>query len=200
MFARGRVMRANRKLWRQAETFADLCDLRARQLDGEVSMWSGYADANAEEASDLIPVLAHANRAGFLTGGWQPGFDGPGFDGSHWQQRAAVTGLVGDEQLLHALGRVAEAHRLTLLVRDVESHGALAGVTATRIDGAPYTTFGVRLSHRQLRHIWRGVSRPALDEICDAWQVTLVDPEWGSGDRLWTALDEAIGLHAKETA
>jgi hypothetical protein len=200
MWARWRKVRADRRRWAAARSLPELCELMARWLEGGLSMWPGYDDGADEETVDLIPVLARANRAGFLTDQSQPGCDGPGFDGSRWEQRAAVSGLVGDEELLYALGRVAEAHRLTLLVRDVESRGLLAGVTATRVDGAPYTTFGVRLSRRQLRHIWRGVSRPALAEICDAWQVTLVDPEWGSGDRLWSALDEAIGLRAKEAA
>lgn len=201
MFGRWRKVRADRKLWWQASTLAELGQLMARWLEGNLTVWPGYAVAGPdEETADLIPVLARANRAGFLTDQSQPGSDGPGFDGARWEQRAAVSGLVGDEELLYTLGRVAEAHRLTLLVRDVESHGLLTGVTATRVDGVPYTTFGVRISRRQLRHIWRGVSRPALAEICDAWQVTLVDPEWGSGDRLWRALDEAIGLYVKETA
>lgn len=194
MAARWRRSRADRRLWRQAGSLPDLCELMARWLEGELSMWPGYADWPDGETAALIPVLARANRAGFLTDQSQPGCDGPGFDGSRWEQRAAVSGLIGDEELLYAIGRVAEARRLTLLVRDVHGHGRLPGMTATRVDGEPYTTFGTRLSRRQLRHIWRGVSRPALDDICAAWQVTLVDPQWGSGDRLWTALDEAIAL------
>ncbi|MGW6531438.1 DUF6919 domain-containing protein [Streptomyces venezuelae] len=190
-----RKVRADRRLWAAAQSLPELGELMARWLEGELSMWPGYDDGAAEETAALIPVLARVNRAGFLTDTSQPGFDGPGFDGARWEQRAALSGLVSDYELLSALGHAAETLRLTLLVRDVESHGLLAGVTATRVDGAPYTTFGARLSRRQLRHLWRGVSRPALNEICDAWQVTLVDPEWGSGDRLWTALHEAISLH-----
>lgn len=196
MWARGRKVRADRKLRRQADSFADLCDLKARQLDCEVSMWSGYTDATVEETANPTPVLAHANRAGFLTGGWQPGFDGPDSDGSHRQQRATVSGLVGDERLLHALGRVAEAYRLKVDVRTVGEASRRPGVTVTRVDGEPYTVFGGRLSRRVLRRTWRGVRRTVLAEIYTATQVTLVDPEWGSSDRLWMALDEAIGLHA----
>lgn len=196
MWARWRKTRADRKLWRQAGSLPELCELMARWLEGELSMWPGYEDGAAEETADLIPVLARANRAGFLTDQSQPACDGPGFDGARWEQRAAVSGLVADDGMLFALGRVAEAHRLTILVRAADDQARIEGVTATRVDGEPYTVFGARLTRRQLRHIWRGVSRQALDDITDAMQVTLVDPEYGRNDRLWTALDEAIGLLA----
>lgn len=196
MWARWRKSRADRRRWAAAQSLPELCDLMARWLEGELSMWPGYDDGAAEETADLIPVLARVNRAGFLTDQSQPGLDGPGSDGARWEQRAAVSGLVGDEELLYALGRVAEAHRLTLLVRTVDENSQRPGVTCTRVDGQPYTVFGDRLTRRVLRHIWQGVSRPAFNEIADAMQVTLVDPEWGSGDRLWSALDEAIALVA----
>lgn len=194
MWARWRRSRADRRLWRQAQTLPELCDLMARWLEGELSMWPGYDDDADEETAALIPVLARANRAGFLTDQSQPGFDGPGFDGRRWEQRAAVSGLVGDDEVLFALARVAESHRLTILVRTADEKSERPGVTCTRVDGEPYTVFGSRLSRRDLRHIWRGVSRNALDEITGALQVTLVDPEFGRNDWLWTALDEALNL------
>lgn len=195
MFAGWRKVRADRKLWRQAETLADLGGLMGRWLEGELTVWPGYAVAGPdEETRDLVPVLARANRTGFLTDQSQPGFDGPGFDGTRWQQRAAVSGLVAEEELLFALARVAEAHRLTILVRTTDERSSRPAVTVTKVDGEAYTGFGARLSRRQLRHLWRGVSRPALDEIAAAWQVTLVDPHYGPDDRLWAALDEAINV------
>lgn len=195
LFARQRKIRADRKLWRQADTLPELCDLMARWVEGELSMWPGYGDGADEETTYLIPVLARANRAGFLTDQSQPGCDGPGFDGRRWIQRAAVSGLVADDQLLFALARVAEAQRLTILVRTPDDDGRIPGVTATRVDGEAYTTFGARLSRRDLRNIWRWVSRDALDEITGALQVTLIDPEFGRNDRLWAALDAAIDMH-----
>jgi len=193
MFGRWRKMRADRKLWRQAASLPELCELMARWLEGELSMWPGYADGAADETADLVPVLARANRAGLLTDQSQPGVDGPGFDGARWQQRAAVSGLVADEQVLYALARVAEAHRLTILVRSADDTSERPGVTCTRVDGESSTVFGRQLSRRDLRLIWRTVSWKALGEIEGAWQVTLVDPEFGRNDRLWPALDEVIG-------
>jgi hypothetical protein len=194
MFARWRKVRADRKLWRRADSLPELCELMARWLEGDLSMWPGYDDSADEETAELIPVLARLNRAGFLTDQSQPGVNGPGFDGSHWEQRAAVSGFVADEQLLFALARVAEAHRLTILVRHPFEESQRPGVTCTRVDGEPYTVFGRRLSRRDLRHIWRDVNWAAFADIADAAQVTLIDPLYGRDDRLWTALDEALEL------
>lgn len=196
MFGGWRKTRADRRRWAAAQSLPELAGLMARWLEGELSMWPGYGDGAAEETAELIPVLARVNRAGFLTDQSQPACDGPGFDGRRWEQRAAVSGLVADDDLLFALARVAESHRLTILVRAADDQARIKGVTATRVDGEPYTTFGCRLTRRMLRDIWWGVSRRALDDIADAMQVTLVDPEYGRNDRLWTALDEAIGLIA----
>ena len=197
MFARWRKMRADRKLWRQAGSLPELCSLMARWLEGELSMWPGYDDGAAEETAGLIPVLARANRAGFLTDQSQPGFDGIGFDGLRWQQWAAVSGLVGDELLLSRIREAGEAAGLIVLIAHPWLLPQGQGYTATLRGGQPYTEFGAYLSPQILRQVWRGVSRQAMAEIADAWQVTVIDPEFGPGDRLWAALDEAIGLHAK---
>ncbi|MCX5253598.1 hypothetical protein OOK27_05345 [Streptomyces canus] len=176
---------------------ADLGELMAGWLEGDLTVWPGYAVSGPDdETAGLIPVLARVNRAGFVTDQSQPGCDGPGHDGARWEQRAAVSGLVADQGLMLALARVAEAHRLTILVRGVDDQTWIDGVTATRVGGEDYTSFGARLTHRDLRHIWRGVSGTALDAIAEALQVTLIDPEYGRNDRLWTALDEALDLAA----
>ncbi|MFJ9012311.1 DUF6919 domain-containing protein [Streptomyces canus] len=194
MFGRWRKVRADRKLWRQAGSLAELGGLMARWLEGDLSVWPGYAVAGPdEETADLVPVLARLNRAGFVTDQSQPGCDEYGIYG-HWKQRAAVSGLVGDEQLLNALARVAEAERLTILVRTVDEASRRPGITATTVDGEAYTDFGGHLSRSDLRHIWLGTSWAALAEIEAAWQVTLIDPVYGRTDRLWPALDEALAL------
>jgi hypothetical protein len=195
MFGRWRKVRADRKLWRQAGSLAELGGLMARWLEGELSVWPGYAVAGPdEETTDLVPVLARANRSGFVTDQSQPACDEVTPRGRHWKQRAAVSGLVGDEQLLFALARVAEAQRLTILVRTVDEASRRPGITATQVDGEAYTAFGGHLTRSDLRHMWLGTSWAALAEIESAWQVTLIDPVYGRTDRLWPALDEALQL------
>src|SRR4051812_17309496 len=145
-------------------------------------------------ATRAARVGARANRGGFVTGASPPACDGVGRGGRRWRQRAAVCGLVGDEELLNALARVAEAHRLTILVRTVDEDSRRPGITVTQVDGEAYTAFGGRLTRSELQHVWLGTSWSALAEIEAAWQVTLIDPMYGRDNRLWTALDEAIDL------
>ncbi|MGW2048597.1 DUF6919 domain-containing protein [Streptomyces sp. NPDC001858] len=196
MFTRWRRMRADRRRWAAARTLADLGGLMALWLEGELSLWPGYTPGYGpdEETADLVPVLARANRAGFVTDQSQPGCDSPGHDGRRWEQRAAVSGLVGDDRLLFALARVAEACQLTFLVRTATDSDRPA-VTVTKVDGEPYTAFGAPLTGRDLRRLWQGVSAAAIDEIGAAWQVTLADPHYGPSNRLWTALADAVDLH-----
>jgi hypothetical protein len=194
MFSNWRKKRADMKLWRQAQTLPELADLMGRWVDGELSMWPGYDDGVAEETRGLVPYLARANRAGFLTDQSQPGFDGLGFDGLRWRQRAAVSGLVGDELFLSRIRKAGEAAGLIVLIAHPWLLPQGQGYTATVRGGQPYTEFGAYLPTRDLRHIWRGVSRQAMAEIVGAWQVTLLDPEFGRNDRLWTALDAAVDV------
>jgi hypothetical protein len=197
MFARWRRVRADRRLWRQAASLDQLGELMARWLEGDLTTWPSYGvESSNEEPADLITVLARVNRAGFVTNASQPARDEVGTSGRRWRQRAAVSGLVGDEELLHALARVAEAHRLTILVRTIDEASQRPGITVTQVDGEAYTAFGGRLTRSDLRHVGLGTSWKALAEIEAAWQVTLIDPMYGRDDRLWVALDEAIGLLA----
>jgi hypothetical protein len=192
MFARWWKSRADRRLWRQAATLPELCGLMARWLEGELSMWPGYGDGAAEETADLVPVLARANRAGFLTDQSQPGCDGPGFDGARWQQRATVSGLIADERLLARIRRAGEDAGVAVLISHPRLLPQGRGVTGTLRGGQPYTEFGEYLPPRVLRQIWSGVSRPAFAAVANAWQVTVIAPDYGRNDRVWAVLDEAI--------
>ncbi|MFD4596759.1 DUF6919 domain-containing protein [Streptomyces sp. NPDC058464] len=194
MFGRWRQIRADRKQWAQAETLADLGQLMAAWLEGDMAWRAGAWPDLDPETNELVPVLARVNRAGFLTDDSQPASDETGADGRHWWQRAAVSGFVTDEQMLDALTRVADSYQLTILIREAGARFPGPRVTVTRVDGEPYTRFGGHLTPEDLRHIWQGLSEPAVAELVDAWQVTLVDPQFGRNDRLWTALNAALEL------
>ncbi|MHC3450797.1 DUF6919 domain-containing protein [Streptomyces prasinus] len=190
-----RKKRADRRRWAAAQSLPELADLMTLWVEGELSVWPGHAGGPDPETTALVPTLAAANRAGFLTDTSQPGCDGPGFDGLRWQQRAAVTGLVADEELLARIRRAGEAAGLLVLI----SHPLLLpqgrGATCTLRDGRPYTTFGEHMPAHILRHIWQGISRPAFDAVVDAWQVCLIDPDIGRNDRLWPLLDDLFATH-----
>jgi hypothetical protein len=84
--------RADRKLWAAARTLADLGELTAQWLEGRIASVPGYMPGWGPdpETAPHIPVLAAANRAGFLTVNSQSA-DGP------WE--AWVNGFVCDEAL-----------------------------------------------------------------------------------------------------
>lgn len=196
MIKHWRKARADRRRWAAVQTLPELAELMALWLEGELSMWPGYGDGADEETSALIPTLVAANRAGFLTDQSQPGCDGPGFDGLRWQQHAAVTGLVVDEQLLTRIRRAGEDAGLLVLI----SHPCLLphgeGVTVTVRGGRPYTAFGEHMPSRVLRRIWRDISSQALGQVVGAWQLCLIDPDFDRNDRLWPLLDELFAVHS----
>lgn len=84
------------QLWRDASTFAELCDLNARFMYGDIKFIPGYGAESLDEESKPIAVyLAAFNRAGFLTDCSQPGLDE-----GHSKQRACVTGLASESTAL----------------------------------------------------------------------------------------------------
>ncbi|MFD5491579.1 DUF6919 domain-containing protein [Streptomyces sp. NPDC127091] len=195
MIKHWRKTRADRRRWAAAQTLPELADLMALWLEGELSMWPGYGAGASEETTLMIPTLTVANRGGFLTDQSQPGYSGPGFDGLLWEQRAAVTGLVADEELLTRIRRAGEAAGLLVLISHPRLLPRGRGITCTIRGGQPYTAFGEYLPIGVLRQIWRGISRLAFDAVVDAWQVCLIDPEVGRNDRLWPLLDDLFATH-----
>lgn len=184
----------DRRRWKTARTFADLCELMALWTEGQIKTWPGHDGEPDPETADLLPTLAATNRGGYLTTGSQPGVIGPGYDGLLWEQRAAVEGLVADQHLLDRLRRAAEAARLTVIVHEPadRSRGLGGDVVVTRVDGSPYTGFGAKLNRRVMKGQWPVISRDALQQVLGAWQVTVIDLEWGRDTVLWQALDRAI--------
>ena len=59
-------------------------------------------------------------------------------------------------------------------------------------DGCDWTWFGTQVPRRHFRdaHIGYGeCHRDAVDALCAAWQVTIIDPQWGRNEVLWPALE-----------
>ncbi len=197
MMRRWMKKRADRRRWAAARTLPELADLMALWAEGDLSMWPGHPAEADEETTDLVPTLAAANRGGFLTDQSQPGHDGTGFDGLRWQQRAVVSGLVTDEELLTRIRQASEAAGLLVLISHPRLLPQGRGAACTLRGGQPYTHFGEYMPPRILRHIWSGISQQASAAVVDAWQVCLIDPDIGRNDRLWPLLDR---LFATPTA
>jgi hypothetical protein len=181
--------------WADARTLPDLGRLVAGWLEGSIPTQPGYHGGPAEETAPLVPVLAAANRAGYVTYTSQPGYDGTGYDGARWQQRPAVEGLVTNGP---AAARFIAAARacdgLKVIVQNATRwrcryDWAEPVSRRRRPSGWDETCgFGVQLSRRELSSMYDGVSREAVRAVQAAWQVTLIDPEWGDRSRLWEML------------
>jgi hypothetical protein len=189
---------SDRRRWQSAATLADLGELMALWLEGEIASWPGYQPGYGpdEETTEtgLVPTLAACNRAGYVTISSQPGEDpAPGLDGLIWSQRAAVEGFVKDHDLLRRLVDAAETAALELVLTDLLDTDQ-DGITVTTRDGKPYTAFGGHVDYRDMRTIWPVISAAAFDQVFGALRVTIAAPEYGAtGQRLWDVLDAVTG-------
>lgn len=181
--------------WKSARTLADLGNLTARWLEGELPDVPGYDGPPDEETLPLVPVLATLNRAGYVTICSQPGETGPGYDGALWEQRAAVEGFADDTLVLRLIIAAAAAglavihHNPARRARRWTRCGQMLPVT--RRNGKDYTWFGAHPSRLNLSDDWTGYGSchpDAVDAVLNAWQVTVIDPEWGRNDLLWEVL------------
>jgi hypothetical protein len=190
-----RMSQEDADLWWEARTLKDLGERVALWLEFAIDSQPGYA-SNChpdEETWDLVPVLAAANRAGFVTHGSQPGTRPEiGYDGAVWEQRAAVDGFANAvlAQRIHDV--CASAGLIVHMYPSAGRRGEKA-VPVTIRNGCRYTGFGHRLPRRLIRFLYRAnCNDDAVDALLNAHQVTVIDPEWGRDDYLWVHLAEAI--------
>lgn len=196
------VRHAERREWANAGTLAELGEVTARWAEGRIKYHpGGYDRGPAEETQRLIPALVALNRSGFVTYSSQPAV-GPmwGFNGQVWQQRAAVDGLC-DTETADRIETACATAGLKVIRNGPAGwrtrYDRTEICTAARPrseagydfnDGEPYdahTSFGAHLSRREMRFIFDGY---CADEVCDAEQVTIIDPVWGRNALLWSTV------------
>lgn len=187
--------RATQRRWHAATTLRDLGELTALWLEGQIDSQPGYQPGFGpdEETTDLIPVLARLNRIGYLTDCSQPGRDpGAGYDGATWCQRAAVSGFA-EPAVADAIAATASAAGVLVYTAAVSRWDHLGDrIPVTTRAGRPCTAFGGRRSRRGLKFQYEDCSDAAVNAVLGAVQLTIVDPEWGQRDTLWTLLDGII--------
>ena len=181
--------------WAEAKTIVELGELGALWLEGEIPSQPGYTEdcGPDEETEHLIPVLARLNRRGFFTCGSQPGIAGELVGRwEQWWQRAAVDGFVADPDLITRIDEAVSRSDGLHLIVDTASrwrNDYRPAQVVTTWGGQDHTWFGARLSRRYLQFLYGETG--ALHAIQSAWQVTVIDLEWGRDSHLWPALDEA---------
>jgi hypothetical protein len=192
---------ADARRWMSATTLAELGELTALWLEGKIGQTPANLGPPAEETAELIPVLAAVNRAAFVTDCSQPGMSEP-WQGSIlgwtappesvWHQCAAVSGFAS-EQACELLASLADPGLMySITVADPVSP-APPGWNVTRIgargDWLEATWFGQQFPRPEIEYQYGAMCPPAaVAALCDARQVTLIDPEWNRNDRLWPLL------------
>lgn len=187
--------RRDARLWASARNLPDLADLTARWLTGDVRSQPGYdGPCDIDEAPGLREALVACNRAGYLTRNSQEGHDGPGWDGAHYHQLAAVYGFAHRS----VMGRI----NLALWETRFEVHGwpvqpgeaafsQWDQIVITFRNGEPCTI--VPGGEPDLDMEFEGCDPAAVADVMAAWHVVVVDPEAGQND-LWPALAAALAL------
>jgi len=180
--------------WESARTLADLGGLTAQWLEGKIAYVPGYGGAAPDEETEpFVPVLAAANRAGYVTIVSQPGEEPTvGYDGELWTQRAAVEGYAATGTL-EALRSCAAGTRLILTASPVDRPDSAweTQIVVTRDGGRENTWFGSLGPRDEVEdpETGYGMCHPdAVGALLAAWQVTIIDPEWGRNDVLWPVL------------
>jgi hypothetical protein len=188
----------DQRRWAGAHTLIELGEVTAEWITGGIHYnpaygggpdpAEGYDGGPDPETREIAFPLAQANCAGFVTDQSQPHYDGPGFDGAHWRQRAAVSGFADDAMRARLHSMAAGTGLQVIEHRGAPFRAKRTGVPVTTRAGATYTTFGVTLPRGYVRSSYDGVSAAGLQALCNAWQITIVDPDWDRPNLLWETL------------
>jgi hypothetical protein len=167
-------------------------------LEGRIRDTPTYGGPPDPETQPLIPVLAACNRAGFVTHQSQPGEP---LDDDGCAQRANVSGFADSKTFARLMTAAAEADLIVTGARALDGTGRDFGpfFAITIDDGEELTWDGITCSRRILRDSYAWCHPSALKALCDAWQVTLIDPEWGRNDVLWPALEAFAASRAQKS-
>ena len=190
----GLMPRADRRRWQSARTLGDLAGLTALWLEGEIGSQPGRQPGGpGEETAALVPVLAALCRAGYMTAASQPARAG---GGGGLEQRGAVRGFAGPGLALRIADAALAAGLHVIAVPPGRRPRSGESLAVTRRDGALVTMFGPMPAGgvTSLASGW-GLCHPeAVAALLGAWQVAVVDPEWGRPGLLWTSLAAAAGV------
>nr|WP_189846686.1 hypothetical protein [Streptomyces pluricolorescens] len=186
------MSRADRRRWRAARTIADLGELMALWLEGEIASRPGYQPRYGpeEETAHLVPVLAWLCRAGYVTTCSQPGLAATGYDGRWWEQRAAVELVVTDPALKRRLIETARDAGMVVVVNDYVRGGVQdARVPVTTRDGERMTSFGGHIGRADMAIQWPGLHPRLYAQVSHGTYISVIAPEYGpAGERLWRIL------------
>lgn len=165
-------------------------ELMARWLEGDITYQPGYGGEGPDSETDpLVAGLAAVNRAGYVTT-----FSQPGEMVEDWFQRAAVDGFCDEATATRIYDGVLETEVIPL----VWQPGAMSDLHQIPVsrEGTHQNTWcGHPFDAENIGSLLGPAVHPeGLAAIHGAFQVVLIDPEWGRNDLLWPSLASALGL------
>ena len=182
--------RQDQALWLTARTLADLGELTAQFIEGKIAYSPTHGAPVDPETAGLVPVLAAANRAGFVTHQSQPGMP---LDEHGSAQRANVSGYATPGAFSRLMAAASGADLIITAGRALDDSpqrdfGPFFCITMD--EGEEYTWDGIGMTRSALDAFYGPDCHPAVvSDLLAAWQVTLIDPVWGRNDVLWPVLE-----------
>lgn len=178
--------------WSACRTLADLAEVTARWLQGELRYFPGHNDPTEpplDETKGLISDLVSLNRAGYVTTNSQPG-QSMTRDGN--AQRAFVRGYCTED----TFKRIDAAIYGTELIALPRPPGMyhLCPVPITTVGGKNFTWGGMSSGEAEAiaREFGGVLSEPMLQVLTNCWLVDVLDPVWGRTNLLWSKLRKGL--------
>lgn len=178
--------RVDRRLWRSARTLADLGGLMARWLEGGIRTQPGYYGRTDLDTPELTTLCARLCRAGVVTHQSQAAQSWP--DGGRITQARLFIEAFADDSTVAQLHAACSGTDLRLIANRTPGRAWFRRGDRDRIPVVTTYDGGVRLSltspipRRYVDLMWEGIHRDAHAAVLDAWQVAIVDPEWGRNE------------------
>jgi hypothetical protein len=178
--------------WSACRTLANLGQVTARWLRGELSYFPGHNDPHEPplpESKDLLDVLVALNGAGYITTNSQPG-QSMTRDGN--AQRAFVRGYCSED----TFQRIDAALYGTELVALPRPPGMyhLCPVPITTVGGKNFTWAGMSSGEPEAiaREFGGALSEEMVSVLAGGWLVDVLDPVWGRTNLLWSKLQAGL--------
>lgn len=185
---------ADERRWRDARSFAELCELGARFAEGELACFPGWGwDALDVESDPLRATLARVNRAGLLTLCSQPGAR----DAARSLEQRAFVCAFTEPALAEHLARLARGFELRIVRADDAEREP---VPVTLEHGLVRVAIG-GLAHAAERECFEDALAPALlAELVSRPLVCAWSAEFGPETTFWPALLCALDTCGTERA
>lgn len=173
------MSRAERTQWRAARTLADLAQLTADWWEGTLRDLPGHNLGHRPHPTltEHAATLAAVNRAGFLVMAARAGTEAP-------RQRAAVQGFADSLAVIRRLVETAETAGLKVVTDWLDTR---QGKATGQSDDLGDRVFGPALDVADLQAHWPRLPH-AVKTVAPALQITLTEPQFGSGTLLWDVL------------